>query len=48
MTELLKALRRFDGPFTRELVRSPGNFGLGQIPERLQPDAATTLVCGYC
>ncbi len=40
--------RRFDGPLTRELVRSPGNFGLGQIPERLQPDGATTLVCGYC
>lgn len=41
-------LRRFDGPLTRELVRTPGRFGLGQIPARLQPDAVTTLVCGYC
>jgi anaerobic selenocysteine-containing dehydrogenase len=41
-------LRRFDGPLTRELVRTPGKFGLGQIPARLEPDAVTTLVCGYC
>ncbi len=41
-------LRRFEGPLTRELVRTPGKFGLGQIPARLQPDAVTTLVCGYC
>ncbi len=41
-------LRQFDGPLTRELVRTPGRFGLGQVPARLQPDAVTTLVCGYC
>jgi anaerobic selenocysteine-containing dehydrogenase len=41
-------LRRFDGPLTRELVRTPGKFGLGQIPEKHAPDAVTTLVCGYC
>jgi assimilatory nitrate reductase catalytic subunit len=44
----MNLLRRFDGPLTRELVRTPGVFGLGQIPERLQPDTVTTLVCGYC
>jgi assimilatory nitrate reductase catalytic subunit len=41
-------LRRFDGPLTRDLIRTPGKFGLGQIPARLEPDAVTTLVCGYC
>src|SRR3954462_5973003 len=45
---MLDALRRFDGPLTHELVRLPGKFGLGQVPERLRPDSATTLVCGYC
>jgi anaerobic selenocysteine-containing dehydrogenase len=41
-------LRAFDGPLTRELVRAPGKFGLGQVPANLAPDAVTTLVCGYC
>ncbi|MEO5680885.1 MAG: molybdopterin oxidoreductase family protein [Acidimicrobiales bacterium] len=31
-----------------ELARSTGPFGLGQVPSRLQPDATTRLVCGYC
>lgn len=41
-------LREFCGPLTRELVQRPGEFGLGQVPERLKPDATTTMVCGYC
>lgn len=41
-------LRSFDGPLTRELVRAPGKFGLGQVPERLIPNGATTSVCGFC
>lgn len=36
------------GPLTRDLVREPGKFGLGQIPARLKPDATTTMVCGFC
>ena len=36
------------GPLTQELVRDPGGFGLGQVPARLEPDATTTLVCGFC
>lgn len=36
------------GPLTRELLRSPGGFGLGQVPSRLKPDATTTMVCGFC
>jgi assimilatory nitrate reductase catalytic subunit len=29
-------------------VRRPGGFGLGQVPERLLPDATSTTVCGFC
>jgi anaerobic selenocysteine-containing dehydrogenase len=45
---LREPLRIHTGPLTAELVREPGRFGLGQIPARLQPDATTTIVCGYC
>jgi len=41
-------LHQSDGPLTRQLVRTPGGFGLGQVPERLAPDATTTAVCGFC
>ena len=41
-------LHRHDGPLTRELVRRPGGFGLGQVPQRLKPDATTRVVCGFC
>ena len=41
-------VRLHDGPLTSELVRSPGRFGLGQIPDRLAPDATTAMVCGFC
>jgi anaerobic selenocysteine-containing dehydrogenase len=37
-----------EGPLTRELVRAPGGFGLGQVPARARPDATTKMVCGYC
>ena len=36
------------GTLTRELLREPGGFGLGQVPSRLKPDATTTAVCGFC
>jgi assimilatory nitrate reductase catalytic subunit len=36
------------GPLTRELLREPGEFGLGQVPARQKPDATTTMICGYC
>jgi anaerobic selenocysteine-containing dehydrogenase len=45
---LERLLRSTDGPLTRELVRTPGRFGLGQVPARLAPDAATNVVCGFC
>jgi assimilatory nitrate reductase catalytic subunit len=41
-------LRQWKGPLTEELVRSPGQFGLGQVPDRLAPDDTTTMVCGFC
>ena len=40
--------REWDGPFTRELVREPGRFGLGQVPTQLAPDATATAICGFC
>ena len=36
------------GPLTKELARQPGDFGLGQLPIRLAPDATTSMVCGFC
>ena len=41
-------LRQWSGPLTNDLVLHPGDFGLGQVPARLKPDATTTVVCGYC
>ncbi len=41
-------LRQWTGPLTNDLVLHPGEFGLGQVPARLKPDATTTVVCGYC
>jgi assimilatory nitrate reductase catalytic subunit len=41
-------LRQRHGPLTRDLVQTPGHFGLGQVPARLKPAATTTSICGYC
>lgn len=40
--------RARDGHLTRELLRTPGRFGLGQVPAGKKPDATTSMVCGYC
>ena len=37
-----------DGDLTRELLRAPGRFGLGQVPASKSPDATTGMVCGFC
>jgi len=47
-SDLAARLRAWDGPLTRDLVLHPGDFGLGQVPEKLKPDATTTMVCGFC
>jgi anaerobic selenocysteine-containing dehydrogenase len=44
----MSLLHQTTGPLTRELLLTPGKFGLGQVPERVAPDAIATLVCGYC
>ena len=36
------------GVLTEELIRAPGKFGLGQVPQQQQPDATTSMTCGYC
>ncbi|MDG2305090.1 MAG: nitrate reductase [Candidatus Binatia bacterium] len=41
-------LHTHDGPLTRDLLRSPGRYGLGQLPRRLTPDSTTRTVCGFC
>ncbi len=43
-----KVVRDREGPLTRDLLRSPGGYGLGQVPSRLKPDSTTSMVCGYC
>ncbi|TWT75848.1 Nitrate reductase [Posidoniimonas polymericola] len=45
---VLSIIHQKDGVLTRDLIRSPGRFGLGQVPDRLKPDATTDMVCGYC
>ena len=45
---LARLVRNHEGPLTRELVRKPGRFGLGQVPSRLAPDAVAHAVCGFC
>ncbi len=44
----MSILHQTTGPLTRELLLTPGAFGLGQVPEREAPDAIATTVCGYC
>ena len=41
-------IRQWDGPLTRQLLLEPGEFGLGKVPEKMKPDATTSVVCGYC
>ncbi|MDB6039638.1 MAG: nitrate reductase [Verrucomicrobiales bacterium] len=36
------------GSLTSELKLTDGAFGLGRLPERLQPNSVTDLVCGFC
>src|ERR1700755_2285452 len=41
-------LRMHDGVLTQGLARTEGGFGLGQVPQRLKPDATTNMICGFC
>ncbi len=48
IAQLGNRIRSHTGPLTEQLVRRPGDFGLGQIPERLAPDSTTSMTCGFC
>lgn len=41
-------LKQNDGPLTKDLVQSPGLFGLGKVPDRLKPASTVSSICGYC
>ena len=41
-------LHQRDGKYTREMLLSPGGFGLGIVPGRHQPSATTPMTCGFC
>lgn len=45
---MIDLLHQTTGPLTRELLLTPGSFGLGQVPDKAAPDAIATTVCGYC
>ena len=47
-TKAAELIRARDGPLTKDLVQTPGEFGLGKVPARLKPDDTTTMVCGFC
>jgi assimilatory nitrate reductase catalytic subunit len=48
LEKLATMLHQRDGALTRELLLSPGRFGLGLVPDLRRPDATTTMVCGFC
>ena len=48
LTKLIPPIRDWNGPKTKQLVRTPGKFGLGQVPKKMKPDATTNVVCGFC
>jgi anaerobic selenocysteine-containing dehydrogenase len=45
---LRSPFKEHDGPLTRDLVLTPGQFGLGHVPERLKPASTVASICGYC
>ncbi len=44
----LARVRAWDGPMTRELLREPGRFGLGQVPVKTKPAGVAKSICGFC
>ena len=48
LLEKVPMIRQWQGPKTEKLVRTPGKFGLGQVLQDLEPEATTSLVCGFC
>ena len=48
LNKIIPPIRQWQGPKTDKLVRTPGKFGLGQVPSGVAPDATTNVVCGFC
>lgn len=48
LKKLIPPIRQWEGPKTQRLVRTPGDFGLGQVPVEMKPDATTNVICGFC
>ncbi len=48
LSDIRELLRSHDGVLTEELRQNSSQLGLGQLPKHRQPDALTTMVCGYC
>lgn len=47
-SKLSSLIHQKNGHLTRELLLSPGGFGLGKVPDKNRPDATTQMVCGFC
>lgn len=47
-TDISPKIRQWQGPLTHDLALTAGQFGLGKVPEKIAPDAVTTMVCGFC
>lgn len=48
LLKVVPPIRQWSGPKTERLIRTPGKFGLGQVMRQEQPDASTSMVCGFC
>ena len=48
MKKFIPPIRQWEGPKTSQLLRTPGKFGLGQVPADTVPDATTNVICGFC
>ena len=45
---IIPPLFQRDGPLTAELLLEPSRFGLGLLPNSLQPERLSQSVCGFC
>src|SRR5581483_8784957 len=48
MSALANYLVARTGPMTADMVLHPARFGLGRVPQRLQPAATAKTICGFC
>jgi len=46
--QLSSLLLQRDGVLTKDLLLTPGKFGLGKVPAKTRPDSTTNMVCGFC